>query len=53
MAMKHRITINVTDPSGRKAAVLRGAERKLPARLMRFLFGDFLAGADGRVREHQ
>ena len=39
--MKHRITINVTDPSGRRAAVLRGAERRLPARLMRFLFGDF------------
>ena len=41
MAMKHRITINVTDPNGKKAAVLRGADMRLPARLVRFLFGDF------------
>ena len=39
--MKHKITINVIDPSGKKAAVLRGAQMKLPARLVRFLFGDF------------
>lgn len=39
--MKHRITINVTDPNGKKAAVLRGADMRLPARLVRFLFGDF------------
>ena len=41
MAMKHRITINVTDPDGRRARILRGADMKLPARLVRFLFGDF------------
>ena len=41
MAMKHRITINVTDPNGKKAAVLRGADMKLPAKFVRFLFGDF------------
>ena len=41
MAMKHRITINVTDSNGKKAAVLRGADMRLPARLVRFLFGDF------------
>ena len=41
MAMKHRITIYVTDPNGKKAAVLRGADMRLPARLVRFLFGDF------------
>jgi hypothetical protein len=41
MALKHRITINVTDPQGRSARVLKGAEMKLPARLVRFLFGDF------------
>ena len=41
MAMKHRITITVTDPNGKKAAVLRGADMRLPARLVRFLFGDF------------
>ena len=39
--MKHKIIINVTDPNGRKANVLRGADMKLPARLVRFLFGDF------------
>ena len=39
--MKHRITINVTDPNGKQAAVLRGADMRLPARLVRFLFGDF------------
>ncbi len=39
--MKHKITINVTDPNGRKANVLRGADMTLPARLVRFLFGDF------------
>ena len=41
MALKHKITINVSDPSGRKANVLRGADMKLPARIVRFLFGDF------------
>lgn len=41
MAMKHRITINVTDPDGKRASLLRGADMKLPARLVRFLFGDF------------
>ena len=39
--MKHRITINVIDPNGRRANVLRGADMTLPARLVRFLFGDF------------
>ena len=39
--MKHRITINVTDLNGRRANVLRGADMTLPARLVRFLFGDF------------
>jgi len=39
--MKHKITINVSDPSGRKDNLLRGAEMKLPARLVKFLFGDF------------
>ena len=39
--MKHKITINVADEDGRKVTVLKGAERKLPTRLLRFLFGDF------------
>ncbi len=41
MALKHRITINVTDPHGRIGTVLKGADARLPARLARFLFGDF------------
>ncbi len=41
MAIKHKIVINVSDPNGRKANVLRGADVKLLARLLKFLFGDF------------
>lgn len=41
MAMKHKITINVSDLSGKKANVLRAADMRLPARIARFLFGDF------------
>ena len=41
MALKHRVIINVSDSGGRKVNVLEGADMKLPARLMRFLFGDF------------
>lgn len=41
MAIKHKIVINVFDPNRRKANVLRGADVKLPTRLLKFLFGDF------------
>lgn len=41
MAIKHKIVINVSDPAGRKANVLKGGEVRLPARLLKFLFGDF------------
>lgn len=41
MALRHRITINVTDPHGKTGTVLKGADARLPARLVRFLFGDF------------
>ena len=41
MALRHRITINVTDPQGKTGTVLKGADVRLPARLIRFLFGDF------------
>lgn len=41
MAIKHKIVINVSDPAGRKANVLKGGEARLPARLLKFLFGDF------------
>lgn len=39
--MKHKITINVADADRCRATVLKGAEKKLPTRLLRFLFGDF------------
>lgn len=41
MALKHRITINVTDSRGNHMTVLRGAKRRIPERLVKFLFGDF------------
>ena len=41
MAVKHKIVINVPDSSGRKENVLKGADAKLPARLLKFLFGEF------------
>ena len=41
MELKHRVTINVTDPHGKTGTVLKGADARLPARLIRFLFGDF------------
>ncbi len=41
MALKHKIIINVTDPSGKEATVLRGADMRLPSRIVKFLFGDF------------
>ncbi len=36
MALRHRITINVTDPRSKT-----GTDVRFPARLTRFLFGDF------------
>lgn len=41
MALKHKIVINVADAKGKNATILRGAERSLPRRLARFLFGDY------------
>lgn len=41
MALRHRVIINVSDPGGGKRNVLKGADVKLPARLLRFLFGEF------------
>ncbi|MFQ7245446.1 MAG: hypothetical protein ACLRO6_11390 [[Eubacterium] siraeum] len=40
MALKHRIRINVTDGKS-KTRVLEGADRRLPVRLLRLLFGEF------------
>ena len=39
--MKHKVTINVADADGRRTTVLKGAGKKLPTRLLRFLFGEF------------
>lgn len=41
MGLKHKITINVSDPSGKKATVLRGADIRLPSKIIKLLFGDF------------
>ena len=41
MAVKHKVTINVFDENGSRSTVLQGAKMKLPARIIRFLFGDF------------
>lgn len=41
MAIKHTVTIQVADRSGKQATVLRGATMTLPARLLRLLFGEF------------
>lgn len=41
MALRHRVVINVSGPGGRKTNVLKGADMRLPARLLRLLFGDF------------
>lgn len=41
MGFKHKITINVSDPSGKKATILRGADIRLPSKIIKFLFGDF------------
>lgn len=40
MALKHMIRINVTGEKS-KTQVLEGADRRLPMRLLRLLFGDF------------
>lgn len=40
MAFKHRVRINVTDEKS-KTRVLEGADRRLPVRLLRLLFGEF------------
>ncbi len=40
MVPQHRIRINVSDEKS-KTRVLEGADRRLPMRLLRFLFGDF------------
>lgn len=40
MALKHKVCINVTSPSGQKRMVLQSGVRDLPMRLVRLLFGE-------------
>ncbi len=39
--MKHKISINVADRSGRKTEVVQGNKVRLSKRLLKLLFGDF------------
>ncbi|MDW7797133.1 hypothetical protein SCQ32_09180 [Streptococcus canis] len=39
--MKHKVVINVTNEDGKKTPVLKGAIRKLPSKIIKWLFGDF------------
>ena len=41
MAIKHKVTINVTDETGNNVKVLRGGQLKLPQKIIKFLFGDY------------
>lgn len=41
MALKHRVSINITGVGGQGKNIIAGAERRFPSRLLRFLFGDF------------
>lgn len=38
--MKHKVTITIADEHGR-TSVLRGAQRRLPSKLLHWLFGDY------------
>lgn len=38
--MKHKVTIRIADEHGNRA-VVRGAQARIPTRLVRFLFGGF------------
>ena len=41
MSLRHTVTINVADSRGRDVRVLKGGRMRLPARLLRLLFGEF------------
>lgn len=41
MALKHKVTLQVANHSGKPATVLRGATMTLPTRLLKLLFGGF------------
>ena len=39
--MRHKVSINVADRSGRKTEVVHGSRVRLPKRVLKLLFGDF------------
>lgn len=41
IVMRHKVSINVADCSGRKTEVVHGSRVRLPKRLLKLLFGDF------------
>ena len=41
MAIKHKVTINVTDEKGNNVKILRGGQLTLPQKIIKFLFGDY------------
>ena len=41
MAIKHKVTINVTDENGNNEKILRGGQLTLPQKIIKFLFGDY------------
>lgn len=38
--LKHQVVINISDPKGKTANVLKGGDIKLRTRLLNFLFGE-------------
>jgi hypothetical protein len=40
MSLKHKVQINITSVKGDKQMVVKSGVRKLPKRIMKFLFGE-------------
>lgn len=41
MKLKHKVRINIANGNGQKKEVLRSEHKRLPKRLLTFLFGEF------------
>ena len=41
MKLKHKVRINIAGKNGIKQKVLESTSRRIPKRLLHFLFGDF------------
>lgn len=39
--MKHKVVINVSEPTGEKTRVLKGAQLLLPKKIVQWLFGEY------------